>query len=88
MSVSPVDVLKEMLLRARAGTIESVAVAAVWHDGSTSSVFSDSSNTVLLIGCVECLKHELVVEATSGLDEEDAGPPSGDDPPVSSGTVQ
>lgn len=61
--MTPLDILREVTNSATKGSFDSVAIAIVYADGTSSSVYSDSMRLTTLIGAVEILKHELVVEA-------------------------
>lgn len=61
VAASVIERLEEVLAEARAGHVESVAVAVVNTDGTTSSCWSMTDNFPSLLGAVARLAHKLNV---------------------------
>ena len=55
-----IDRLEELLEKARAGEISSVAAAVVYRDGSTGSCWSSAPSFGLLIGSTAVLQANLI----------------------------
>lgn len=54
-----IDTLERMLERARAGEISSVAIAAVYRDGATTSTWSAQPSFATLLGAVHHMAFRL-----------------------------
>lgn len=54
-----VEALEDILARAKAGDLSSVAIAVVYRDGSTGDAWSEPASIGTLIGAVTILQHRL-----------------------------
>lgn len=55
-----IEVLEELLNRAKSGEIINIACAYVFKDGSTGSKRSDTNCSAIMMGAIEVLKHRFV----------------------------
>lgn len=65
ISDATVPLLEDMLERAKAGQLSSVAVAVVYRDGSTGDAWSNPPSVATLIGAVTIMQTRLVAVVNS-----------------------